>query len=93
MKSNALPGEELQAVIARALVDPSFCDALLNGGRAACLAEFPLTGDEHRAAATIQAESLQDYARQLHAYVEQRRRQPQVTPFRLAPRLAIASAA
>lgn len=73
--------EELQALVGKALVEPSFCAALLNGQREVCLAEFPLTADEYDAAATISAADLQDYARQLDNWITTRRQRPAIRPF------------
>lgn len=85
--------EELQALVGRALVEPSFCAALLNGQRDACLAEFPLTTDERAAAAVIAAEDLQDYARQLDGWITKQRQRPTVRPFATLYHTRMAAAA
>jgi hypothetical protein len=75
--------EELQALIARALVEPSFCAALLNGRREDCLEEFRLTVEERAAARDIEAPDLQSYARSLHAWMERHNRPAPVVQFTL----------
>ena len=61
--------EELQAVVGRALVDPTFRKGLLNGHRAECLAEFDLSDTEAEAARSIQADDLTTFAAQLDAWI------------------------
>lgn len=68
--TNATPThEELQALVGRALIDPSFKRDLLNGHRAECLDEFNLSRDERAAATTIQASDLRTFARQLDGWI------------------------
>ncbi len=81
MKRNTLAHEELQALIGRALVEPSFCAALLNGHRDDCLSEFALTADEQAMARGIQATDLQGFAVQMDGWIRERRLRPNVTPF------------
>jgi hypothetical protein len=64
--------ESLQALVGRALVDPSFRKDLLNGHRADCLAEYDLTREERRAAGAIQASDLTSFARQLDGWISDR---------------------
>ena len=64
--------EELQALVGRALIDPTFRRELLNGHRSECLQEFDLTRDEHAVASTIQASDLPSYARQLDGWIRDR---------------------
>jgi hypothetical protein len=61
--------EELQAVVGRALVDPSFCKGLLNGHRAECLSEYELSNEELAAARRIKATDLTNYASQLDEWI------------------------
>jgi hypothetical protein len=61
--------EELQAVVGRALVDPSFCKGLLNGHRADCLGEFDLTNEQMGAARQIKATDLRAFASQLDDWI------------------------
>lgn len=61
--------EELQALVGRALIDPSFQRDLLNGHRAECLDEYNLSRDERVAASTIQASDLRTFARQLDGWI------------------------
>ena len=68
--TNATPTcQELQALVGRALIDPTFKRDLLNGHRTECLDEFNLTRDERTAASTIQASDLRTYARQLDSWI------------------------
>ncbi|MFN2252201.1 MAG: hypothetical protein ACK2UL_09825 [Anaerolineae bacterium] len=64
--------EELQALVGRALIDPTFKRDLLNGHRAECLDEFNLTRDERVAASMIQASDLRTFARQLDRWITDR---------------------
>jgi hypothetical protein len=86
MGPDTLAHEELQALIGRALTEPDFCKALLNGGRDACLDAFALTREEREVARAIEADDLQAYAHRLNAWIQYRRRLPRVT--RLSPRPA-----
>lgn len=71
--------EELQALVGRALIDPSFRRDLLNGHRAECLNEFELTREEHSVASTIQAGDLSSFARQLDGWINDRAVRSDVT--------------
>jgi len=93
MKSEFWTHDELQALIGRALVEPSFQHDLLNGGREACLAEFPLTADEYAVARAIHAADLGAYARQLDEWIQKQARRPVVTPFVPARQGRLAAAA
>ena len=68
--------EELQALVGRALVDPTFCKGLLNGHRLECLSEFELSPEEHVAARSIQAPDLTSFAGQLDEWIRQRAARP-----------------
>ena len=61
--------EELQAVVGRALVDPTFRKGLLNGHRAECLEEYRLTSEQRRFASEIDASDLTSFARQLDSWI------------------------
>lgn len=93
MKRDTLAHEELQALIGRALVEPSFCSALLNGQRDDCLSEFALTADERAMAQAIQAGDLQGFASQVDMWIRERRLRPTVKPFAqpFAARMAAAA--
>lgn len=56
----------LQRLIGTALTDSSFCSALLNGSRRRILSGFPLSGDEVESIMAIQADTLEDFAREVH---------------------------
>jgi hypothetical protein len=90
---NDLTHEELQALVGRALVEPSFCTALLNGQRELCLSEFALSAEERAAAQIIQATDLSDFARQLDAWIRARRLRPAVTRLAMpaVTRMAVAA--
>lgn len=70
--------EELQAVVGRALVDPTFCSNLLNGHRAECLAEFDLSADEMAAARRIKATDLASYASELDKWITRQARERRI---------------
>ena len=56
----------LQALIGTALTDSTFRSALLNGSRRRMLQTFALSHDEIERIMTIQADSLEQFARALH---------------------------
>lgn len=60
--------ETLQAIVGAAIVNPRFRHDLLTKGTDV-LAEFPLTAEEIEAIASIQAETLQGFAQQLHDWL------------------------
>ena len=64
--------DELQAVIGRALVDPSFCKDLLNGHRRERLAEYQLSSEEREALANVQAVDLTTFAREVDRWISSR---------------------
>jgi hypothetical protein len=88
--------DELQAVIGRALVDPSFCTGLLNGHRAECLAEFDLSDEQARAARAIRASDLTTFAAELDSWISRNtaeRIARSLTPFTRAEMPTVAAAA
>jgi hypothetical protein len=62
--------EELQAVIGRAIVDPTFCKDLLNGHRQERLAEFELSLEEREIASSVQATDLATFAAAIDRWIE-----------------------
>ncbi len=56
----------LQVLIGTALTDTGFRKALLNGSRRRILQTFPLTGDEIESIMAIRADSLEQFAGELH---------------------------
>lgn len=56
----------LQVLIGTALTDTSFCKALLNGSRRRILQSFPLSGEEIEEIMSIRADSLEQFAGELH---------------------------
>lgn len=56
----------LQALIGTALTDSTFRSALLNGSRRKMLQTFSLSHDEIERIMTIQADSLEQFARAVH---------------------------
>lgn len=56
-----------QVLIGTALVDTDFRKALLNGSRRKILQTFPFTSDEIETMMAIRAESLEQFASELHA--------------------------
>ena len=59
----------LNAIVTRALLDERFRLALLNGQRRARLAAFDLTRQEREAVLRIQTQDLDEFIRQLHAWM------------------------
>lgn len=60
----------LQQLIGRAIVDKEFCVQLLNGRRAAAVAEFRLTDAERDAVLGIRAGTLEEFAAKLDQWIE-----------------------
>jgi hypothetical protein len=85
--------EALQALVGRALVDPSFRAGLLNGHRAECLTEYPLSAEEERAASSIQAGDLTSFASQLDHWITDHTRREQRVALLAAGRVRMAAAA
>jgi hypothetical protein len=56
----------VQALIGTAVTDNTFRKALLNGSRRRVLQSFPLTGDEIESIMAIRAETLEQFAGELH---------------------------
>jgi hypothetical protein len=61
--------ESLQALIATAVIDRDFCKALLTDSRCNAVANFGLTPEEMDAVMSIHAETLEQFAGQLHAWI------------------------
>ncbi len=59
----------LQALIGHAIVDRKFRHQLMNGGRERLLAEFDLTEDERNVVRSIQAQTFEEFASQLHTWI------------------------
>jgi len=72
MVASGANSEELQALVGRALVDPTFRKDLLNGHRVECLSEFELTNEEFDAARAIRAGDLTSFAGQLDEWIRDR---------------------
>jgi hypothetical protein len=60
--------EGLQVVVGTALVDPGFCRNLLDKAPGA-LKRFELTPEEQEIIFSIQAKTFQDFARELHRWI------------------------
>lgn len=56
----------LQALIGTALTDSTFCHSLLNGSRRRILQSFPLTHQEIEIIMAIRADSLEQFASEVH---------------------------
>jgi hypothetical protein len=56
----------LQVLIGTALTDTGFRKALLNGSRRRILQSFPLSGEEIEEIMSIRADSLEQFAGELH---------------------------
>jgi len=70
----------LQALIGQAIVDKKFRHQLMNGGREHILAEFDLTEDERNVVRSIQAQTFEEFASQLHAWIMQSRNSTSFRP-------------
>ena len=70
--------ESLQAVVGTAVIDSVFRSALLNGSRRSAVENFDLTQEETNAVMAIRAETLAQFAAQLHQWIL--RQQNQVEP-------------
>jgi hypothetical protein len=66
---------ELDRLIGTALADPLVCAHLLDSHRRDVIASFDLTAEERLALLSIQADTLQDFARQLFEWLNQRKSQ------------------
>lgn len=55
-----------QALIGTALTDSSFCHSLLNGSRRRILQSFPLSHQEIEIIMAIRADSLEQFASEVH---------------------------
>lgn len=56
----------LQVLIGTAVTDTGFRKALLNGSRRRILQGFPLSGDEIETIMSIKADSLEQFAQEVH---------------------------
>lgn len=56
----------LQALIGTALTDSTFCHSLLNGSRRRILQSFPFTTQEIEIIMAIRADSLEQFASEVH---------------------------
>jgi len=72
--------EELQGLVGRALVDPTFRTGLLNGRRAECLSEAHLTEEALAVAASAEATDLASFARQLDRWIDGRAGEGRAVP-------------
>ncbi len=61
--------EMLQAVVGTALIDSDFRRAILNGSRRSAIERFDLSHVETAAVMSIQAETLEQFARQLDQWI------------------------
>jgi hypothetical protein len=70
----------LQTLIGTALTDTTFRKALLNGSRRRILQSFPLSGDEIEEIMSIRADSLEQFAGELHQRMLLRPDEPEPLP-------------
>jgi hypothetical protein len=73
----------MQAIIGNALTDTDFRAALLNGSRQRVLQAFDLTNDETAAIMAIRADSLEQFAGELHHWLVQAQGQYETRPLPL----------
>ncbi|MGC8873040.1 MAG: Os1348 family NHLP clan protein [Chloroflexia bacterium] len=62
----------LERLVGTALVDSTFRERLLNGGRREAIAAFDLTPEERAQVLSIRAEDLQEFARALNGWLQDR---------------------
>ena len=60
----------LQTLVGTALIDPEFCNDLLNGRRHTLLTKFDLTDEEREVVLVIEAESIQEFAARLDEWLK-----------------------
>lgn len=60
----------LNAIVTRALIDPEFRAAVLNGQRRTRLTPFDLTDQERAAVLAIEARDLDQFIRQVEAWMQ-----------------------
>lgn len=70
----------LQLMIGTALTDLSFRKALLNGSRRKILQAFPLSGDEIETIMAIRADTLEQFASELHNSFVAPTQEPEIEP-------------
>lgn len=74
----------VQALIGRAIVDKDFRNQLLNGRRELALAQFDLTDEEKQVICSIEAQSFEEFAREIHAWIELIEGKAQRRPLQMA---------
>lgn len=62
----------MKCLIGTALVDRDFCEDLLDGGRSQVLSGFDLTREEREVITSLEANSIQELAGQLHEWLRDR---------------------
>ncbi len=67
--------ESLQALVGTAVIDVGFRHALLNGSRRSVIQSFDLTREETDAVMAIYAETLEQFASQLHRWILKQQKQ------------------
>ncbi len=75
-----MPAQAVQAIIGNALIDDDFCKALLNGSRGRVLQSFDLSGEEVEAIMAIRADSLEQFAGELHQWLLHSQGQFEIKP-------------
>ncbi|MBI4672485.1 MAG: hypothetical protein HY741_12575 [Chloroflexi bacterium] len=70
----------LQLLIGTALTDPAYCKALLNGSRRTLLQALPLTSAEIETIMAIRAETLEQFASELHTNLVAPVQEPEIEP-------------
>lgn len=70
----------LQAIIGHAIVDRGFRHELMNGGRERLLADFDLTEAERDVVRSIQAQTFEEFASELHSWIVQTRHSSLIRP-------------
>jgi hypothetical protein len=61
--------ESLQAIVGNAVIDKRFRCTLLGESRLKVISDFNLTGEETEAVMAIQAETLEQFASQVHSWI------------------------
>jgi hypothetical protein len=70
----------LQLMIGTALTDSTFRKALLNGSRRKLLQTFPLSSDEIETLMAIRADTLEQFASEVHQHFVAPTQEPEIEP-------------
>ncbi|MCL4396532.1 MAG: Os1348 family NHLP clan protein [Chloroflexi bacterium] len=81
-----MPFESLQSVVGTAVIDSNFRNALLNDSRRDAIGPFDLTEEETAALMQIRADTLEQFADQVHRWIMDQMKQVEPPPLLLPSR-------